>query len=157
MTTRLACWCAALLFLFAGAAALAHALPGTAALLDFHRHDVGLELDMPLDQFELGFKRPVMDHPFATVARYPRTLPAYLIQHVQPVAPDGRPWTVRVDGMHVEDGADIQHIDLVAHLTLTPPPGAPVRRFRFNYSVINHEVMTHTVLVFARSLDDGMA
>ena len=144
-------WCAALLLLITGAAALAHALPGTAALLDFRQHDVGLELDMPLDQFELGFKHPVMDAPFRTVERYRPELTAYLVQHVNPVSPDGRPWRVRVENMHVENGADVQHIDLIAHLTLTPPPGAPVRRFRFNYSVINHEVMTHTVLVFARS------
>ncbi|WP_267389773.1 HupE/UreJ family protein [Sphingomonas sp. GC_Shp_3] len=106
---------------------------------------------MPLDTFELGFKHPVMDRPFDTVARYPKELPAYIAEHVNPVAPDGRPWTVRVQSMHVENGADVQHIDLVAHLIMTPPPGAPVRKFRFNYSVINHEVMTHTVLVFARS------
>jgi len=151
MIARFMRWCAALLLLCWGAAAFAHALPGTAALLDFHRNDVGLELDMPLDQFELGFKHPVMDRPFDTVARYRAALPAYITEHVRPVAPDGRPWAVRVTSLHVENGADVQHIDLVAHLTLTPPPGAPVRRFRFNYSVINHEVMTHTVLVFARS------
>ena len=106
---------------------------------------------MPLDQFELGFKRPVMDAPLRTVARYRRELPAYLIEHVRPVAPDGRPWRVRVDSLKVDQGIDQGHTDLIAHLTLTPPSSAPVRQFRFNYSVINHEVMSHTVLVFVRS------
>ena len=142
---------AALLLLGWGTAVFAHAMPGTAALLDFHQRDVGLELDMPLDMVELGFKHPLMDRPFAAVERYPQELPAYLVRHIEPVAPDGRPWAVRVVSMHVENGADVQHIDLVAHLILTPPPGAPVRQFRFNYSVVNHEVMTHSVLVFARS------
>ncbi|MEG3166239.1 HupE/UreJ family protein [Sphingomonas sp. PB2P19] len=149
--TRLVRWCVALLFLVTGAAALAHALPGTAALLDFHRADVGLELDMPLDQFELGFKHPVMDVPLDTVARYGPALPAYIVEHVRPVAPDGRPWQVRVESLRVDQNLDQGHADLIAHLRLTPPPGAPVRRFRFDYSVINHEVMTHTVLVFVRS------
>ena len=143
-------WLAPLLLLMTGAAAVAHALPGTAALLDFGQHSVALELDMPLDQLELGFKHPVTDAPFRTVDRYDQELRRYLLDHVSPVAPDGRPWQVEVGSMHVENGADAQHVDLVAHLTLTPPPGAPVRRFRLNYSVINHEVMTHTVLVFAR-------
>jgi len=142
---------AALLTLLAGSAALAHALPGTAALLDFHRADVGLELEMPLDQFELGFRHPMTDAPDRAVARYGTQLRTYLLAHIQPIAPDGRAWTVRVDEMHVQPATDASPIDLVAHLTLTPPPGAPVRRFRFNYSVINNEVMTHTVLVFARS------
>lgn len=141
----------ALLALFAGSAALAHALPGTAALLDFHRANVGLELDIPLDQLELGFKRPITDAPDQAVARYGPQLRAYLLAHVQPIAPDGRAWAVRVDEQHVQPATNASPTDMVAHLTLTPPPGAPVRRFRFNYSVINHEVMTHTVLVFARS------
>ena len=89
---------AALLVLLAGSAALAHALPGTAALLDFHRADVGLELDMPLDQFELGFHRPVTEVPGQAVARYGPALRAYLIAHVQPIAPDGRPWQTRSAG-----------------------------------------------------------
>lgn len=149
--SRLLRWLAPLLLLMTGAAAFAHALPGTAALLDFGQRSVAMELDMPLDQFELGFKHPAMDAPLRTVERYPQELRRYLLDHVGAVAPDGRPWRVEVASMHVENGADAQHIDLVAHLTLTPPPGAPVRRFHLNYSVINHEVMTHTVLVFARS------
>ena len=106
---------------------------------------------MPLDQFELGFKRPVMDAPLRLVERYPRDLRSYLVEHIRPVAPDGRPWQVRVDDLQVEEDSGPGHVDLVARLTLTPPPGAPVRRFHLDYSVINHEVMTHTVLVFARS------
>ena len=149
--TRLFRLVAALLVLVAGSAALAHALPGTAALLDFHRADIGLELDMPLDQFELGFRHPIADAPDSALARYGPQLRAYLLAHVQPIAPDGRPWSMQVDELHVQPATDASPADLIARLTLTPPPGAPVRRFRFNYSVINHEVMTHTVLVFARS------
>jgi len=106
---------------------------------------------MPLDQFELGFKHPLMDAPLRAVERYPRELPAYLVQHIHPVTPDGRPWRVRVDSLRVDQNIDQGHADLIAHLTLTPPSGASARRFRFDYSVINHEVMSHTVLVFARS------
>lgn len=142
---------AALLALLAGSAALAHALPGTAALLDFHRADVGLELDLPLDQLQLGFKQPITDAPDRAVARYGPELRTYLLAHVQPIAPDGRGWAVRVDDLHVQPATDASPTDLVAHLTLTPPTGAPVRQFRLDYSVINHEVMTHTVLVFARN------
>jgi len=148
---RSAHWLAALLLLVWSGAALAHGLPGTSAALDFHQQDVGLELAMPLDQFELGFKRPVMDAPLRVVERYKVELRSYLVEHIRPVAPDGRPWQVRVDDLRVEEDSGPGHVDLVARLTLTPPSGAPVRRFHLNYSVINHEVMTHTVLVFARS------
>jgi hypothetical protein len=42
-------WLAVLLLPFSAGGAGAHALPGTIAMLDFHRDDVGLELVMPLD------------------------------------------------------------------------------------------------------------
>jgi hypothetical protein len=131
--------------------AYGHALPGTAVSLAFGNDDVSMQIDAPLDQFELGFKHPVMDAPMNTVQRYPTLLPDYFVAHVQPVSPDGRPWRVEVTSLAIEPATDASPVDIRAQLRLTPPAGAPVRRFLLNYSVINHEVMTHTVLVFARS------
>ncbi|WP_321816654.1 MULTISPECIES: HupE/UreJ family protein [unclassified Paraburkholderia] len=140
-----------LLWAMLASSAFAHALPGTAVLLDFDHRDVAMQIDAPLDQFELGFKHPVMDAPMETIRRYPHALPAYLLAHVQAVAPDGRPWHVEVESLEIAASKDASPIDLHASLRLIPPPGAPVRQLRLNYSVINHEVMTHTVLVFAHS------
>lgn len=144
-------WCAAVLILVSVTPALAHALPGTSVSLDFHQREVGMEIVLPLDQFELGFKRPVMDDPAHLVERYPQALPAYLRDHIELVASDGRRWRVAIDSLKVDRNLSAGHDDLIAELMLIPPPGAPVRQFRINYSVINHEVMTHNVLVFARS------
>jgi len=149
MAARL--FAALLLLLVPGAAAFAHALPGTAAMLDFSRDDVSLELVMPLDQFELAFKHPVMDDPMRVAERYPVQLREYLLRNIHPIAPDGREWNVDLQDLHVEPTEGPERADLVARLLLTPPEGAPLRQFRFDYSVINDEVMTHNVLVFARS------
>ncbi len=131
--------------------AQAHALPGTAVLLDFQRTAVAAELEIPLDQLELSFKQPLMDSPMNAAVRKRAALTAYILDHVRPVAPDGRAWRVAVDGMRVTPALDAAPIELRVHLWMTPPAGAPVRKFRFNYSVINHEVMTHTVMVFAHN------
>lgn len=153
---RILQWCFALFLCLSGSAAFAHNLPGSSVSLDFRQSEVGMTVVAPLDQLELGFAQPIMDEPARVVERYPRDLPAYLTDHIRPVAPDGRVWRVTVDRLRVENGAD-GHADLVADLTLSPPSSAPVRQFRLNYSVVNHEVMTHTVLVFVRSdWDNGV-
>jgi hypothetical protein len=41
--------------------------------------------------------------------------------------------------------------DLVAQVWMQPPAAASPRRFTFNYSVINHEVMSHNVFVAVRN------
>jgi len=87
--SRIARLLAALLLLVWSGAALAHALPGTGVSLDFCQDEVGLELILPLDQLELVFKRPLLDAPLRAVERCPRELPAYLVEHIRPVAPDG--------------------------------------------------------------------
>ncbi|MGA8654774.1 MAG: hypothetical protein WB586_01375 [Chthoniobacterales bacterium] len=44
-----------------------------------------------------------------------------------------------------------QPIDLLVHLWLKPPAGAPMRTFTFDYDVIAHEIVTHSVFVSVRS------
>jgi len=46
-------------------------------------------------------------------------------------------------------------IELIVHLTLTPPPNAPVRKLTLNYDVIAHEIVTHSVLIYERKDGHG--
>ena len=140
-----------LVSLFTSGTADAHALPGTAVALDFRRADVGINLEIPLDQLELGFKHSLMDEQRTTVMRDRAALSTYFLQHIQAVAPDGRPWAIRVIRMRPTPASASAPLEVNVDLVMAPPPGAPVRKFRFNYSIINHEVMTHTVMVFARN------
>ena len=144
-------WLAALLVATLPSFAQPHALPGTAVLLDFGRDTIGVELLLPLDQFELGFGRPLMNDPLRVVARHDTELRAYVGAHLHAFAPDGRAWTTRIDSLEVVPAADASPVDLRVHLRLVPPSGAPSRRLRLDYDVINHEVRTHAALVFARS------
>ena len=131
------------------ATATAHQMPSSAVILDFSHVAVSAELILPLQELELGFKQPLLEHPEQVLPKYGPALKDYLLAHVHPVAPDGRPWSVEVGDMTVKMSE--QPFDLVVRLDMRPPAGAPVRRFKLNYDVIAHEVISHKAFVFIRN------
>lgn len=130
-------------------AASAHQMPYAAILLDFGRDGVSAELILPLQELELGFQQPMLDHPEQVLPKYNLALREYLLAHVHPTTPDGLPWTVEVNGLEVQ--VKEQPFDLVAHLWMQPPAGASSRQFKLNYDVIVHEVISHKAYVFVRN------
>ncbi len=130
-------------------AAQAHQMPSTAIMLDFHRDAVAAELVLPLEELQLSFKQPLLSTPGEVLPKYGPALKAYLLEHVRPLAPDGHPWTVEVSDLHVK--LNEQPFDLVAHLLMHPPVGAPLRKFTLHYDVIVHEVVSHKSFVFIRN------
>ena len=128
---------------------LAHNMPSSAVYLDFYRDGVGAELTLPLAELELGFKQPLISAPGEVFAKYHDALKEYVLAHVNPETEDGRKWTVEFRGLEVK--LTQQPVDLVVRLWMKPPAGATTRKFKFNYSVINHEVMSHNVYVAVRN------
>ena len=148
-------WVAAALAL-APAPARAHPMPRTHVLLDVDARGITAELQLPMNELEYGYKHPFLDDPGGRVAQYHDGLVAYIARHVVLVAPDGRAWRVDVDPRFAVDTLD-RYPNLVAHLRLTPPAGAPVRRFTLAYDVIQHQVITHKSIVAVRRDWDGGA
>lgn len=155
---------AALATLLCAVSVRAHNAPGSSVYLDFYRDHVRAELRIPLSELELSFGQLLLTdsatgHPgttslvpateiLARVERHRAALSAYLPAHVAPRTPDGRAWSVAVLGLSV--AIEEEPIDLVVQLRLTPPAGAPLRRFALNYDVVSHEVINHLVFVFVR-------
>ncbi len=124
-------------------------MPSTAVMLDFGGGGVSAELILPLQELELSFKQPLLEHPEQVLPQHEAALREYLLAHVHPTAPDGRPWTVEVSDLSVQTKE--QPFDLTAHLWMRPPPGAPLRQFKLGYDVIVHEVISHKAFVFIRN------
>jgi hypothetical protein len=152
ITQRLAsalCWFAALFAAILPFACLAHDMGGSVVFLDFHRDSVGAELVLPLSDLEFGFDRPLLEDPAAAFAKYHVELAAYIESHVKPAAENGQPWTVKVN--HLELQTNSQPFELIAEALMQPPAGASSRKFRLNYSVISHALLTHTVFIAVRN------
>ena len=124
----------------------AHAMYQTAVLLDFDGNKVNAELQLPVDRLSISFKQ-IVDESHLSGERL--QLRDYVLQHVHPVTPDGRPFQVEFRDEAIQTVEKAPY--LVVHLTLTPPKGASVDHFTLNYDVIAHEIVTHVVLISIRS------
>lgn len=140
--------CLGLLWL-PSATSFGHTTPGSAVLLDFHRDGVMAELVLPLEELQIGFNRPLLPASDSLLADHASALKDYLAAHVKPETADGRKWSVEVRDLELQ--LQTPPFDLIARVWMQPPAGASPRRFILNYSVINHEVMSHNAMVCVRN------
>ncbi len=134
----------ALLLLMAARPAWGHPMPSSAVVLRLHRTGIDAELTLPIVELASGWEKPLPMDAARTVRQNGEGLGEYVLAHVRPIAPDGRPWTVAVrEVIPVEE----KEPDVRVMLTMTPPPGAPVDRLTFRYDVIFHHLITHTAVV----------
>jgi hypothetical protein len=131
------------------AVVFAHTTPGSLVMLDFHRDGVMAELTLPLEELQISFNQPLLAETNAILSKYETALREYLMAHVNPETPDGRKWTVEVQ--ELETQLEQPPFDLIARLWMRPPAGESSRKLVFNYSVINHEVMSHYARVCVRN------
>ncbi|PWW02737.1 HupE/UreJ protein [Paenibacillus cellulosilyticus] len=129
--------------------ASAHEMPSSAVSLDFEENRVTAELVLPIDRLEIAFGQTLTDSPSEVIATYGDELEAYIIEHVNPVSPDGEDWSVSVTDMSLQ--LDEQPYDLIVQLEMEPPSGAPLDQFTFNYDVIINQLITHKALISVTS------
>ncbi|BCM89004.1 hypothetical protein IAD21_00846 [Abditibacteriota bacterium] len=121
-----------------------HPMPSSAVLLHLHNTGIDAQLYLPIIELRLGWEKPVPMDAVKAVREYGPGLKGYVLKHIHPVAPDGRPWTVTV---HKITPVVEQIPDMLVDVTMTPPPGAPADRLTLNYDVIFHKLITHTAIV----------
>lgn len=119
-------------------------MPSSAVMLRLHSTSIDAQLYLPIIELRLGWGKPVPMDAVKAVREYGSDLKGYVLQHIRPVALDGRPWTVTIrDVKPVVE----QTPDIMVELTMIPPPGAPADKFTLNYDVIFHQLITHTAIV----------
>ncbi|MBV9852575.1 MAG: HupE/UreJ family protein [Armatimonadetes bacterium] len=141
-----------LLLLMTMAPAWGHAMPSSDVILRLQRGGIGARLILPIIELRLGWQKPLPMDAVETIRQYGPELKGYVIQHVRPTAPDGRPWTVRIQSLtpiaaQAPNGFVASSPDVQVDLTMTPPPDAPTDRLTLHYDVIFHRLITHTAIV----------
>lgn len=130
--------------------ASAHPMPNSLVLLTVHHDGVSAELQLPLSQLKYGFGQDVETEASTLVARLGKQLKRYLLQHIHVLTPDGQSWSVSLSDLLVHPAQQNEngpYQELTAKLWLSPPAGASVRNFTFDYDVIVHQLVTHAILV----------
>ncbi len=146
----------ALLLLTTMAPAWGHAMPSSDVSLRLRRGGVDARLILPVIELKLGWQKPLPMDAVQTIQQYGPDLAGYVLQHVRPVAPDGRPWTVTVRSLtpiaaQAPNALVASSPDVQVDMTMTPPPGAPADRLTLGYDVIFHRLITHTAIVSVAS------
>jgi hypothetical protein len=119
-------------------------MPNSAVVLRLHHTTLEAELTLPIAELASGWEKPLPLNANETVQQYGRELEAYVLAHVRPLAPDGRPWIVTVRDISPLEAKDP---DVRVTLTMSPPTGAPINQLTFQYDVIFHHLVTHTAIV----------
>src|SRR3954451_3603981 len=89
-----------LLLLVAASPAWGHPMPSSAVVLRLHGAGIDAELTLPIGELATGWEKPLPLDAVRTVREYGAELEDYVLAHVRPIAPDGRPWTVTVRGVN---------------------------------------------------------
>lgn len=144
------------LFLTACGPGWGHAMPSSNVILRMHQGGADARLILPIIELRLGWQKPLPMDAAQTIRQYGPELKEYVLQHIRPTAPDGRPWTVIVRSLTpIAASAPNEYVasspDVQVDLTMTPPPGAPANRLTFRYDVIFHRLITHTAIVSVAS------
>ncbi|MEV0355623.1 HupE/UreJ family protein [Nocardia sp. NPDC050697] len=127
------------------ATAAAHPMPHSTLELDPAADRITARLSVPTDDLALASGIELRDT---------EGLRRYLTEHLRLFAPDGRPWSAVVGELRLtaaESTATGPYREVLAEATLTPPPGAPLRRFTLAADPVVHRVVTHSILVSERA------
>ncbi len=119
-------------------------MPNSAVILLFRGGSIEVRLDLPMAELKLGSQIPMSLDPVASVLDYSPAIEKYVLQHIHPATPDGRPWTVVV---HAIEPVPEEIPDVRLRLTMKPPSGAPLDRLTFRYSVIFDRLINHMAIV----------
>ncbi len=74
----------------ASAPGQSHPMPSSSVLLHLRNTSIDVQLDLPIIELKLGWQKPLQLDAVATVRDYGTELKSYVLQHIHPVAPDGR-------------------------------------------------------------------
>lgn len=134
-------------------------MPHSVLLLDVRPNGIACELQLPLGQLEMAWGVDLHSNPAGMVERFGPRLSEYIRAHLRPIADNGKPWRVTIDGMELKKAEQTEtgpYREITMQLWLEPPLGTSTRHFTLYYDAIIHQVVTHRALVaIRRDWDNG--
>lgn len=133
--------------------AAAHPMPHSVVQLDVYKDEVTAQLALPVGDFTTASGIDLNTLAPSALPAKAQAIRTYLAAHIHPTTLKGETWQVTIGALSLsrtEQTSTGPYRELVAKAVLTPPAGADVRHFTFDYDVIVHQVVTHITLVTVR-------
>jgi hypothetical protein len=124
--------------------AAAHLTPNSEVQLAIGHNSIRADVIVPQGEYAYATGNPVGNDVGSLASAR-----SYVMSHAAIVAPDGRPWTRRIE--RIEFAQIAGPPDLHAVEEWTPPSGAPLRRFAIRWQVIVDTLPNHFALFLVAS------
>lgn len=138
-----------LLFLLTGFGAFAHPMPNSTVSLSVMENSVAGEAKMSLSDLEAAMKIALDENRNVNTPFFMD----YFRQHIK--AYSGKDvWETSIDSIYTTTEFDTnvgKYREVIVWFKMVPPQKKSLRNFVFNYDVIIHQVVTHSILVFLKN------
>jgi hypothetical protein len=143
----------ATLLLAGSGAAWAHLTPNSEISLGFGRTMIAADIAVPLSELTYATNIDIRRGSAGLSSATQAVLTGYFRQHMAVQSPDGRLWNEQIGDITLS--SDGFSPDILLKVTLTPPAGAPLRRFDLHYSAVIDHIANHFVLLLVRTDSDS--
>lgn len=140
----LAALCIAIALLLGAGPAAAHLTPNSEISLEMGAANIRADIIIPQGEYAVATGNPV-GNDAASLA----TARSYIADRFAVTTPGGQPWTVHIQSAEFAQIAGPP--DLHAIAILTPPTGAPIRKFAIHWTAVVQELPSHFALFIIRS------
>ncbi|WP_343674248.1 HupE/UreJ family protein [Chitinophaga sp.] len=137
------------LLLLSGICSFAHPMPSSVVTLSVLETSISGEAKMPLLDLEGALKMEA-DNNLNVNTQFFKN---YFHQHIKAFSGQTL-WATTIDSIGTEENVDINvgnYREVVVWFKMAPPAGKSLRSFLFDYDVIVHQIITHSILVFLKN------
>ncbi len=130
--------------------AMAHPMPNSLVRLKVLSNCIRAEIQIPLSELVAAWGINDDQHPALFFQKNEQKLRRYLVQHIRPMSMQKVAWKLQLDDLILsttENPINGKYYELVIYARIYPPKSADLRRFIFDYDVVVHQVITHTIVV----------
>lgn len=137
------------LLLLSGFCSFAHPMPSSIVTLSVQENSITGEAKMPLLDVEGALKMEANNNLDINTPFFKE----YFRQHIKSY--NGQElWATTIDSIGTEDNVDVNvgnYLEVIVWFTMIPPKGGNLRKFLFDYDVIVHQIITHSILVYLKN------
>lgn len=136
--------------LAAGARLSAHPMPNSILYLSLQEQRIQMELEMPVQEFELAFKQDLLGHPDKILPEYYGRIEQYLYRHLQINSAENVSQGYRIDKIYLDSTRtelNGTYLEIRADITVPVIGTFDPRNFRLFLDAIIHQVSNHFFVV----------
>lgn len=137
-------------FSFCFRESIAHPMPNSLVLLNIQDDRLSIELQLPVQEFELAYGKNLQDINQRYVQEHQAELIEYILLHTKIYSKDKKLWSLTVTNIKLDSiKSELNGVykELIYEISCTPINKNELRQFTLIYDAIIHQVVTHFAII----------